>query len=132
MSPNLSLISTLVYLLALREFVILPLTDLFRTWNKFLSGLPDFSWCNIPKRGKIYQITIKYTKLPQNICILTSSIAIPSKIYPNWWGGVGLKKIPSGNPGSHAPSRAWLIFNNSDSFETAWLPLAATVTRAFQ
>jgi hypothetical protein len=31
------------------------------------AGLPDFSWYNIPKRGKIYQITIKYTKWPQNI-----------------------------------------------------------------
>jgi hypothetical protein len=29
-------------------------------------GLPDFSWYNIPKRGKIYQITIKYTKWPYN------------------------------------------------------------------
>jgi hypothetical protein len=25
-------------------------------------GLPDFSFYNIPKRGKIYQITTKYTK----------------------------------------------------------------------
>jgi hypothetical protein len=25
-------------------------------------GLPDFSWSKIPKRGKIYQITTKYTK----------------------------------------------------------------------
>jgi hypothetical protein len=31
------------------------------------TGLPDFSWYNIPKRGKIYQMTIKYTKLSQNI-----------------------------------------------------------------
>jgi hypothetical protein len=41
------------------------------------SGLPDFSWYNIPKWGKIYKttskyvyqitITIKYAKLPQNI-----------------------------------------------------------------
>jgi hypothetical protein len=30
-------------------------------------GLPDFSWSKIPKRGKIYQITTKYTKWPQNI-----------------------------------------------------------------
>jgi protoporphyrinogen oxidase len=29
--------------------------------------LPDFSWFNIPQRRKIYQMTIKYTKLPQNI-----------------------------------------------------------------
>jgi hypothetical protein len=27
----------------------------------FEAGLPDFSWYNIPKRGKIHQITIKYT-----------------------------------------------------------------------
>jgi hypothetical protein len=37
------------------------------------TGLPDFPWHYIPKRGKIYQITttlpngIKYTKWPQNI-----------------------------------------------------------------
>jgi hypothetical protein len=31
------------------------------------TGLPDFSWYNIPKRGKMYQITTKYTKLPQDI-----------------------------------------------------------------
>jgi hypothetical protein len=38
------------------------------------AGLPDFSLNNIPKREKIYQITIKiyqiatkYKKLPQNI-----------------------------------------------------------------
>jgi hypothetical protein len=29
--------------------------------------LPDLSWSKIPKRGKIYQITTKYTKWPQNI-----------------------------------------------------------------
>jgi hypothetical protein len=29
--------------------------------------LPDFSWYNIPKLEKIYQIAIKYTKCPQNI-----------------------------------------------------------------
>jgi hypothetical protein len=27
-----------------------------------VSGLPDFYWDNIPKRWKIYQIIIKYTK----------------------------------------------------------------------
>jgi hypothetical protein len=38
------------------------------------TGLPDFSWYNVPKWGKtipnnhkIYQITIKYTKRPQSI-----------------------------------------------------------------
>jgi hypothetical protein len=24
--------------------------------------MPDFSWCNIPKRGQIYQISNKYTE----------------------------------------------------------------------
>jgi hypothetical protein len=28
----------------------------------FLTGLPDFSWYNVPKREKIYQTTTKYTK----------------------------------------------------------------------
>jgi hypothetical protein len=70
--------------------------------------LPDFSWYNKPKREKIYQITMKW---PQNIpnsrkidqmaiCIIhitTSSIARPSKIYPNrdFW----FENVPSGNPG---------------------------------
>jgi hypothetical protein len=31
-----------------------------------LSGLTDFSWCNIPKRGKIYQMAIKYAKWTEN------------------------------------------------------------------
>jgi hypothetical protein len=30
------------------------------------AGLPDFSWLNIPKREKMYQITIKYTQWLQN------------------------------------------------------------------
>jgi hypothetical protein len=32
-------------------------------------GLPDFSLYNIPKRGKIFQIAIKYTKRQQNMYI---------------------------------------------------------------
>jgi hypothetical protein len=28
------------------------------------TGLPDFSWYKLPKRGKIYQITTNYTKCP--------------------------------------------------------------------
>jgi hypothetical protein len=31
------------------------------------AGLPDFSWFNIPKWEKIYQMTIQYTRWPQNI-----------------------------------------------------------------
>jgi hypothetical protein len=34
----------------------------FRQKKKRNTGLPDFPWCNIPKRRKIYQITTKYTK----------------------------------------------------------------------
>jgi hypothetical protein len=30
----------------------------------FAPGLPDFSWFKIPKRGKLYQISTKYTKWP--------------------------------------------------------------------
>jgi hypothetical protein len=54
------------------------------------SGLPDFYWYNIPKWGILYQITIIYTKWPQNIpnghyvYTPTSSIPRPSIIYPNW------------------------------------------------
>jgi hypothetical protein len=32
-----------------------------------VSGLPDFSWYKIPKRGKIYQLTTNHTKYPKNI-----------------------------------------------------------------
>jgi hypothetical protein len=71
------------------------------------SGLPDSSWHNIPKRGKIYQIS---TKLLNDLKIYPTgiiyskwalntpkfSIVRPSKIYPNWdfW----FENIPSGNP----------------------------------
>jgi hypothetical protein len=74
----------------------------------FLPGLPDFSRYKIPKREKIYQISNNYTKCPLNItkgCKIdhvsikytnTSSIARPSKIYPNldFW----FENKPSGNP----------------------------------
>jgi hypothetical protein len=30
-------------------------------------GCQIFSWHNIPKQGKIYQMAIKYTKWPQNV-----------------------------------------------------------------
>jgi hypothetical protein len=33
-------------------------------WRQIWTGLPDFSWYNTPKRGKIYQITTNYTKCP--------------------------------------------------------------------
>jgi protoporphyrinogen oxidase len=36
-------------------------------FNGPFAGLPDLSWYNIPKREKINQITVKYSKMPQNI-----------------------------------------------------------------
>jgi hypothetical protein len=72
-----------------------------------VAGLPDFSWYNLPKRGKIYQTTTQYTKMsiiyqmavkltkcPKNTP--TSFIARPSKMYPNWnfWS----ENKPSGDP----------------------------------
>jgi hypothetical protein len=71
------------------------------------AGLHRFFSVQHTKKGKIYQITLKYTKRSQNIpngCKIdqtainlpTSCIAIPSKIYPNWdfW----IETTPSGNP----------------------------------
>jgi hypothetical protein len=37
--------------------------------------MPDFSWCNIPRRDKIYQMTVKNTKLPQ---ITPNDLNIPN------------------------------------------------------
>jgi hypothetical protein len=31
------------------------------------AGLPDFAWCNVPKRVEIHQMTIKFAKWPQCI-----------------------------------------------------------------
>jgi hypothetical protein len=61
------------------------------------AGLPDFYCYSIPKRKnipndqQIYQMAIKHPKRP------TSSIARPSKIYPNW--NFWFENAPSGNPG---------------------------------
>jgi hypothetical protein len=37
---------------------------IFCVW---VAGLPDYSWSKITERGKIYQITTIYAKLPKNI-----------------------------------------------------------------
>jgi hypothetical protein len=68
--------------------------------------LPDFSWYNISKQAKIYQIAtkyvyqkamyqmvVKYSKWPQNI--QTLFIPRPSKIYP--MGIFGFENKPFGN-----------------------------------
>jgi hypothetical protein len=69
--------------------------------------LPDFFLIQHTKTGKIYQITVKYIKWPQNRpnghkiyqmdqYITTSSITRPSQIYQNresWF-----ENMPSGNP----------------------------------
>jgi hypothetical protein len=55
------------------------------------------------KTGKIYQMTPKYTKLPQNIpiYILVKNIPFPrlSKIFSNWDFGYANK--PTDNPGEY-------------------------------
>jgi hypothetical protein len=68
------------------------------------SGLPDFSWHNIPKRGNMYipncqSITQWPYKIPNGHKMYQHFPLYlrPSKIYPDWdfW----FEKIPSGNPG---------------------------------
>jgi hypothetical protein len=71
------------------------------------AGFARFYCYNIPKQWEIYHITIKYTKWSEKytkirkidqtaINIPTSSIASPSRIYPNevFW----FQNVPSGNP----------------------------------
>jgi hypothetical protein len=93
---------------------IFTLQTIFPFWSSsspsLATGLPDFSWYNISKWENRYQIAIKIPKshklhisnsrkidqIANNIPI--SSIARPSKIYPNpdfWYQ----KNVPSGNPG---------------------------------
>jgi hypothetical protein len=87
-----------------------------RGFDRLIPGLPDFSWYNIPKRGKnipndykitkghkTYPMVVKYFKRPEYI----TTICIPmcSKIYPNrdFWS----EKKPSGNPGLDFRRRMW-------------------------
>jgi hypothetical protein len=57
------------------------------------SGLPDFSWYNIPKWEKIYQMTTKYTQWPQNIlnCRKIDQMAIK---YTNFFHCKTLQNLP--------------------------------------
>jgi hypothetical protein len=72
------------------------------------TGVPDFSWyVQHAKMEKIYQVmTTKYTKQMYGKCTKwpqnkqTSSVARPSKSYPNW--DFCFQNIPSGNP-AHKP-----------------------------
>jgi hypothetical protein len=60
--------------------------------------LPDFSWYNIPKRGEIYQMTSKYTRLPkipnEHKMDMKYTIFL-FEVLPFWYAN-----IPSGNPAS--------------------------------
>jgi hypothetical protein len=66
-------------------------------WEKY-TILPQ----NIPNVHKIYQKYVKWTECPYNIP--TSSIARPSKIYPNlaFW----FENKPSGNPANNSEFQA--------------------------
>jgi hypothetical protein len=56
------------------------------------AGLPDFSFYSIPKSGKIYQTTTKYTKWPR-IQQKAGKLAIPLQDPPKFTkiGIIGLK-----------------------------------------
>jgi hypothetical protein len=57
------------------------------------SVLPDFSWYNIPKWGKIYPMTPKYSQWPQNIPIgrIINQLSIK---YTNILLGKTLQNLP--------------------------------------
>jgi hypothetical protein len=59
-----------------------------------LTGLPYFSWYNIPKRGKICQMAEKLTKWPKNRPKWPkNTIILHFKVWDFWF-----EKIQSGNP----------------------------------
>jgi hypothetical protein len=76
-----------------------------KTWGQFDTGLPDFSWYNIPKREKytkwsqnipkghkIYQKATKYTKWPQNMYTKGHKIYQVAAKYTKW-----PQNIPNGH-----------------------------------
>jgi hypothetical protein len=81
------------------------------------------------KTGKLCQLTIKYTKLPQNTYIDQMAIKYTNifhykilQIYPNWdfW----FENIPSGNPDTQVKCKIiWLIWVRSKLQEGTHLPL---------
>jgi hypothetical protein len=76
-------------------------------------GLPDLSSYNIPKRGKIYQMTTKCNKMPLNlpICIKTYQIAIK---YTNIFHYKTLQNLPKngifGLKTNHLATLTWTCF----------------------
>jgi hypothetical protein len=71
-----------------------------------MAGLPDFSWYNVPKRGKDIPNSLKFNKWPQNIPnshkIAQIDQHLPLRDPPKFTqiGIFGLKKMLSGNPAS--------------------------------
>jgi hypothetical protein len=57
------------------------------------TGLPNFSWYNKPKRGKIYQMTTKCNKWPLNLPIGSKIYQIAIK-YTNIFQYKTLKNLP--------------------------------------
>jgi hypothetical protein len=75
--------------------------------DEMVAGLPDFSWCNRPKRGKIYQNIHTYVKWPK------ISQPLPVQGPPKFTqiGIFGFETMPSGNP-------EWLL-----GIDVMWLRL---------
>jgi hypothetical protein len=66
---------------------------MYNNWQLLTPQLPDFSWCNIPKDHKIFEISMKYSNifLPNYLQSITKLIILVWKyIY-----------VPSGNPVWH-------------------------------
>jgi hypothetical protein len=54
-------------------------------FGRFRAGLPDFTWCNIPKVGKVYQKWQKYTYQKwQKYTKSGKSIPKVAKVYQKW------------------------------------------------
>jgi hypothetical protein len=85
------------------------LTDAKKYSYALWTGLPDFSWCNIPKQGKMYQILTKCTECLSNILYKIYTKFLMSIEYTNIFHSKAQKispncdfwfeNIPSGNPG---------------------------------
>jgi hypothetical protein len=61
--------------------------------GRSVPGLPGFSWYKIPKWGKIYQISMNYTKCPWNITEDRKMVQVSIK-YSNIFHCKNLQNLP--------------------------------------